>query len=262
MGVTDDDIPIVLPLGDTLDLHTFRPGEVGSLIPEWLAACREAGLLEVRIVHGKGSGTLRAGVHALLARASLVRELRSDGNWGGVRVSLWDPVSDEVRVRAIVAGSPRLVALLHAVRGVGPPGAWIGAGALRNRVWNTLHRRPGEPEDVDVDVAWHGRGDPAEDARFATALHGMLAAPWDVSDQARHGAASAEQGMANWPETATGVAVRMGGGELELFAAHGWSDLLGMVVRPVPDLPGETWKARLAAKRWRQRFPWVRIESG
>lgn len=260
MAAIDDDLPVPLPIGDTLDLHSFRPGDVGSLVPEWLTVCREAGITEVRIIHGKGSGTLRAGVHALLERSPLVRGLRSDGNWGGVAVSLWGVATDEARVRAIVRASPRLLSLLQAVQAVGPPGAWVGAGALRNRVWHTLHRLPGEPADDDVDVAWHGAGDPAEDARLASLLGAALAAPWDVGDQARYGATSAERGMATWPETATGVAVRLAGGELELFAAHGWADLVGMVVRPIPGLPVEVWRARLAEKRWRQRFPWARIE--
>jgi hypothetical protein len=133
-----------------------------------------------------------------------------------VNVSLWDVASDEARVRAIVRASPRLLALLEVVEAVGPPGAWVGAGALRNRVWHTLHRLPGEPADDDVEVAWHGTGDPAEDARLASLLGAALAAPWDVGDQARYGATSAERGMATWPETATGVAVRLAGGELDV----------------------------------------------
>ncbi|MFZ5481659.1 MAG: nucleotidyltransferase family protein [Myxococcota bacterium] len=251
-----DDEPVAIPLGDTLDLHTFRPRDVGSLVPEWLTACREAGMLEVRVVHGKGTGALRAGVLALLERSPLVRALASDGNWGGVTVRLWDPREDEARVRAILAGSPRFRAALGALAAVGPPGAWLGAGAVRNRVWHVLHHLPGEPDDRDLDVAWHGAGDPDEDARWTARLREALDAPWEVVDQARHGAPSAEAGIARWPETATCVAAR---GDT-LLAAYGWGDVVGMVVRPIPGLPADTWRARLATKQWRRRFPWVRIE--
>jgi dsDNA-specific endonuclease/ATPase MutS2 len=57
-----------LPIDGVLDLHTFRPEDTGDLIRDYLAACRERGILEVRIIHGKGVGNLRRGVHALLPR--------------------------------------------------------------------------------------------------------------------------------------------------------------------------------------------------
>ena len=62
--------PVKLPIDGTLDLHTFRPGEVKDLLPEYLALCREKGIHEVRIVHGKGTGALRETVHSILKRMS------------------------------------------------------------------------------------------------------------------------------------------------------------------------------------------------
>jgi DNA-nicking Smr family endonuclease len=58
--------PIPLPIDGVLDLHTFRPQDVQEVVTEYLAACREKGILEVRIVHGKGIGQLRQTVHAVL----------------------------------------------------------------------------------------------------------------------------------------------------------------------------------------------------
>ena len=58
--------PIPLPIDGVLDLHTFRPQDVKEVVNEYLAACREKGILEVRVVHGKGIGQLRQTVHALL----------------------------------------------------------------------------------------------------------------------------------------------------------------------------------------------------
>ena len=52
----DGNNPIEYPIDGILDLHTFRPNEVKDLIPEYLAACRERGILQVRIIHGKGTG--------------------------------------------------------------------------------------------------------------------------------------------------------------------------------------------------------------
>ena len=60
--------PIPLPIDGVLDLHTFRPQDVKEVVVEYLAACREKGILEVRVVHGKGIGQLRQTVHALLQK--------------------------------------------------------------------------------------------------------------------------------------------------------------------------------------------------
>lgn len=96
MSAADDDaIPDLVehPVGPELDLHTFRPDEIGSLIPEYLAECRKRGILRVRIIHGKGSGTLRTGVHQLLAKLPEVQQWiwpadETSGSWGATWVVL------------------------------------------------------------------------------------------------------------------------------------------------------------------------------
>lgn len=96
----DDEI-VEHPISDELDLHTFRPNEIGSLIPEYLRECRMRGLLRVRIVHGKGTGTLREGVHRLLDRLPEVLGYRpgddTSGSWGATWVTLapWEEGEDE-----------------------------------------------------------------------------------------------------------------------------------------------------------------------
>lgn len=88
----DPDEPVRLPIDGTLDLHAFRAGEVRDLVPEWLEACRAAGLTRARIVHGKGTGALRRTVEAILARSPLVRAFRpadeAGGGWGATLVDL------------------------------------------------------------------------------------------------------------------------------------------------------------------------------
>lgn len=78
-----DDSTFRYPINDTLDLHTFRPEEVKELVADYLAECSENGILEVRIIHGKGKGTLREIVHAALARNPLVKSFQLGGDEGG-----------------------------------------------------------------------------------------------------------------------------------------------------------------------------------
>ncbi|HYD82414.1 MAG TPA: Smr/MutS family protein [Opitutus sp.] len=81
-----------LPITGELDLHTFRPSDLGELIPAYLAECAARNIREVRIVHGKGTGTLRSSVHALLQRSPLVQSFRlgdeHSGPWGATLVTL------------------------------------------------------------------------------------------------------------------------------------------------------------------------------
>lgn len=90
MGQANDPHPI--PVTGELDLHTFRPGDVGVLIPAYLDACRERGIFSVRIVHGKGTGTLRTTTHALLQRSPHVAAYRlgdeASSGWGATLVTL------------------------------------------------------------------------------------------------------------------------------------------------------------------------------
>ncbi len=84
--------PVEIPIDGVLDLHTFHPRDLRDLVPEYLAACRERGILEVRIIHGKGDGTLRRTVHALLERDAGVLRYglagADAGSWGATLVTL------------------------------------------------------------------------------------------------------------------------------------------------------------------------------
>jgi DNA-nicking Smr family endonuclease len=84
--------PVPLPITGDLDLHTFRPSDLNALIPAYLDECAKRHLTEVRIVHGKGTGTLRASVHSLLRKLPQVKSFRSgdesSGSWGATWVTL------------------------------------------------------------------------------------------------------------------------------------------------------------------------------
>ena len=87
-----DDEPVPLPINGVLDLHTFNPREVKDLVLDYLAECQKRGILQVRIIHGKGIGNLRRTVHSLLTKHPEVVFFTLDhpqfGGWGATLVRL------------------------------------------------------------------------------------------------------------------------------------------------------------------------------
>jgi DNA-nicking Smr family endonuclease len=88
----DEDPPVELPIDGVLDLHTFRPSDVPELVQDYLDECARLGITEIRIIHGKGKGTLRRTVEAALARRTDVLEHKlappDRGGWGATLVTL------------------------------------------------------------------------------------------------------------------------------------------------------------------------------
>jgi len=75
-----------IPIEDWIDLHTFSPKEIPSLLEEYLLECQKKGFKEVRIIHGKGKGIQRSIVHSFLEKSSLVESFEmappDAGSWG------------------------------------------------------------------------------------------------------------------------------------------------------------------------------------
>ena len=94
--------PHRLPIDGILDLHAFDPAQVKDLVRDYLDECLSAGVLNVRIIHGKGIGALRETVHAVLRRLPHVASFRlagdGAGGWGATLVVLRPP--DETGTRS------------------------------------------------------------------------------------------------------------------------------------------------------------------
>ena len=75
-----------IPIEDWIDLHTFSPKEIPSLLEEYLLECQEKGFKEVRIIHGKGKGIQRSIVHSFLKKSPLIESFKmapnEEGSWG------------------------------------------------------------------------------------------------------------------------------------------------------------------------------------
>ncbi len=171
-----------------------------------------------------------------------------------------------------IAHNPRMMRCLAVLAAHGPAGAWIGAGFVRNAVWDHLSGKDTEANPpADLDMVFH---DPAiataeHDARIEAAL--SIAAsdlPWSVRNQARMHERNGHRpyndvadALAHWVETATAIAARLGPKGVEILAPFGVDDVLDMIVRPVPAYRSkpEVLRARLEAKGWLTRWPRLRL---
>jgi hypothetical protein len=172
------------------------------------------------------------------------------------------------RVAAVLAACPGHVDALQALALAGPRDAWIGAGFVRNAVWDALSGvTPEVTALADLDVVHLDPASPDDvfEAALRTARPGLR---WSVASQARMAArhghapyADLDAALARWPETATAVAARLAGGRIEILAPHGVADLLGFVLRTPAGGVREAMLARAAAKHWRMRWPDLRVAA-
>ena len=187
----------------------------------------------------------------------------------GFQASAMNAVS---RVQSVIQADPLRWHVLGVVRALRLPDCWIGAGFVRNAVWEHLHGRPCTPLNGDVDVIWHDcrQAEPAADRRHEAALRAIEPfILWSVKNQARMHArngdapyASVAGAMRCWPETATAVAVRRNHEDgCEVAAPFGLDDLLSLTLRPTPRFAREKrpiYAERLRTKRWAAAWPPLR----
>ncbi len=84
--------PVPYPIDGVIDLHTFSPKDVKMLIPDYIGACIDANIYHLRIIHGKGTGTLRRLVQSILEKDDRVVHYQlagpEAGGWGATLVTL------------------------------------------------------------------------------------------------------------------------------------------------------------------------------
>ncbi len=164
-------------------------------------------------------------------------------------------------------GDSRRMAMLRAVARLGLPDCWIGAGFVRNLVWDRLHGFA-EPTPLnDIDVLYfdpRDRSRATERALEARLHRAMPGEPWSVRNQARMHRRnqdapyrSTAHALTFWAETPTAVAVGLRGTGIGLIAPFGVGDLIGLAVRPTPRFRHKmaVYRARVAGKNWPALWP-------
>lgn len=147
----------------------------------------------------------------------------------------------------------------------------IGAGFVRNKVWDYLHgyiKKEVETNDIDLVYYDPNGNDQKTDEELSQRLRNKAGIKWEIVNEAYAHEwtnvppyESIEDALSRWPETATGVGVRLEGDKLKLIAPHGIDDLINLIVRPSPKFPNGLAgvKERAKEKRWLEKWPKLRL---
>jgi len=177
----------------------------------------------------------------------------------------------ERRLVNLVLGDSIMMDILRTVRSLDLPEWWIGAGFVRNKVWDVLCNLPqqtGEQRDVDVLYFNPTNTSEAVDNQLNIRLEQQLPeVTWECVNQARTHRwhdhppySSSLEALSTWVETATAIAVRLNDDDtIEVAAPFGLDDLFAMIVRPTPRASLDDFERRYKEKGWLTRWPKLRI---
>ncbi|MBD7906710.1 nucleotidyltransferase family protein [Sporosarcina gallistercoris] len=179
----------------------------------------------------------------------------------------------EQKLKEIVMNDVRFISLLKAVEELHLPDSWICAGCLRNKIWDELDSISTPMNDIDVIYFDEANTSKAREKRLESQLQVFIPSePWSVKNQARmhekNGSTpyqSSFDGVANFPETATAVAIRITNNELEVMAPYGLQDLFSKSVRPTPHYDKTSdlhsvYLERVSQKKWDELWSHVFVE--
>lgn len=179
---------------------------------------------------------------------------------------------DKQTISNLIKSDPWRMEALRAVRTLELPDWLIGAGFVRNLVWDNLHGYKKQTPLSDIDVAYFDPTnlDEASEKEFETRLKKIMDENWSVTNQARMAGinhfhreyTSTADAISHWPETATAIGVRLDNNDnIKLIAPYGTDDLTNLVLRMTPDLGDgrEYFLKRIEKKQWLTKWPKLQI---
>lgn len=182
-------------------------------------------------------------------------------------------IQTEEDIRKLVESDKWMMKVLCAAEKLNLPDWWIGAGFLRNKVWNAIENNEAH-SDSDVDLVYFNSQDvrPETDWHYEDKMKcDYPDINWEIRNQARmhyvnnfEAFKSTADGISHWVETATCVAVKLENNQLKFLFCHGIDDLVNLVARPTvifqaPELIDIFYK-RLEQKNWQNKWPNLKIE--
>ncbi len=164
-----------------------------------------------------------------------------------------------------------MMEVLTIARRTNLPDWMIGAGFVRNKVWDYLHSYNNEEvQTPDIDLIYFdpNNANYEADKALSEKMAKETGINWEIVNQAythgwhgRQPYKNSEEALADWVETPTCVAVSMDAtGELKLHAPLGISDLVNLIVRKNKECSDASlYKDRVTAKKWKEKWPKLKI---
>jgi hypothetical protein len=182
-------------------------------------------------------------------------------------------ITSESDVEKLVRSDPWMMDVLAAAEKLNLPDWWIGAGFLRNKIWDAMENNINQ-NSRDVDLVYFDSSDvrPETDWGYDDFMKSKYPfAEWEVRNQARmhyknnfEPYSSTADGISHWVEAATCVAVKREMDEMAFLWCYGIDDILNMTIRPIeqfntPELIPTFYK-RIEEKGWRERWPHLQMK--
>jgi hypothetical protein len=182
-------------------------------------------------------------------------------------------IQSEEDITRLISNDNWRMDVLKAAENLNLPNWWIGAGFLRNLVWDAIEGKTSRPKDVDLVYFNDQEAAPETDWGYDEMMKKQFPfAEWEVRNQARmhyvngfEPYTSTEDGISHWVETATCVAVNVKQGKYRYLFCHGTDDLFGLVARPIPIFRAPKlmpiFFERVEKKQWQEKWPHLKVES-
>lgn len=178
----------------------------------------------------------------------------------------------EHKLIQIIKNDEWMLAILKTVSNLNLNDCWIGAGFVRNKIWDEKHQKPRTILN-DIDVIHFNKNNIVK--TYDITLQNILKKKspnlnWSVKNQARMHVRNKHKQYLNcndaiyfWPETATAIAVRLNSeNKIEYIAPYGLDDLFNLLVIPTPNFNLSVYKARIENKNWIAKWPNLKIKTG
>jgi hypothetical protein len=178
----------------------------------------------------------------------------------------------EKKLIEIIQNDIWMIAVLKTVRDLKLKDCWIGAGFVRNKIWDVKHGKD-RTELNDIDVVHFDKFNATKE--YDLYIENLLKkiSPnlnWSVKNQSRMNIrnghkqyADCNEAISFWPETATSIAVRLNfNSQIEYIAPYGLEDLFNLLVVPTPKFDLTIYNERIKKKRWKEKWNKLEIKTG
>jgi hypothetical protein len=171
----------------------------------------------------------------------------------------------------IITKDELIIKTLTIVKNLKLNDCWVGAGFIRNKVWDILHKKKTIKVN-DIDVVFFDETNISE--KLEKKIEQQLTEidpkiKWSVKNQARMHFRNnhlkyinTENAISYWPETATAIAVRLNlNDKIEILAPYGLNDLFNLIVKPTPNFDLIVFQKRVNEKEWKKQWKNLKLNN-